>query len=99
MKLQMLKDGEGMTLVDYKPVLYRKGYQVATHGIETKSHIEAEAAIDRFGGNCGVWFSEGIYYIDHSIRVKSKKKALRIGRVCHQISILVWHDMSLLYLK
>ena len=53
--------------------------------------------IKAYGGNCGIWFSNGIYYIDKSHRVNTKKLALQIGRECNQISILKWANMSLAY--
>ena len=48
-------------------------------------------------GNCGIWFSNGIYYIDKSHRVNTKKEALEVGRACKQISVLKWSTMSLVY--
>jgi hypothetical protein len=54
-------------------------------------------AIKEYNGNCGVWFSKGIYYIDKSHREPTKTKALKVGRDCQQISILKWADMSLVY--
>ena len=53
--------------------------------------------IKEYKGNCGVWFSEGIYYIDKSYRVSTKREAMQIGRECNQISILKWANMSLAY--
>ena len=32
--------------------------------------------IKAYGGNCGIWFSNGIYYIDKSHRVPYKKGSL-----------------------
>ena len=49
------------------------------------------------GGNCGVWFSGGIYYVDKSKRVNTKREAMEIGRACNQISVLRWRDMGLAY--
>ena len=54
-------------------------------------------AIKEYGGDCGIWFSNGIYYIDKSHRESTKTKAMEIGRACRQISILKWADMSLAY--
>ena len=59
--------------------------------------IKAMEIIKAYGGNCGIWFSNGIYYIDKSHRVNTKKLALQIGRECNQISILKWANMSLAY--
>lgn len=95
--LKALKNNDGLTLKDNKVVTYKTGYQVADYGIERKTLKAAVKAIIKMNGNCGVWYSEGIYYIDHSFRVKTKKEALKIGKEHNQISILKWSDMSLVY--
>ena len=92
-----LKNNDGLTLKGGKPIIYKTGYQVATDGIETTSAREAINAVKAYGGNCGIWFSEGIYYIDLSHRVNTKRKALEVGRAHNQISVLRWKDMGLVY--
>ena len=95
--LKGLKENDGLTLKNGIKITFKTGYQVATEGIETKDPHEAMTAIKRYNGNCGIWYSEGIYYIDKSHRISTKKEALRVGRECKQISILKWKDMSLVY--
>lgn len=95
--LRKLNDNDGLTLRNGKPIVYKTGWQVATEGLETTDPIEAMKMIKAYGGNCGIWFSNGIYYIDKSHRVNTKKLALQIGRECNQISILKWANMSLAY--
>lgn len=95
--LKKLNDNDGLTLKNGKPVVFKSGWQVATEGIETKDVNEAMRAVKAYGGNCGVWFADGIYYVDKSHREATKKEALRIGRECNQISILKWSNMSLSY--
>lgn len=92
-----LKNNDGLTLKGGKPIVYKTGYQVATEGIETTSARDAINAVKAFGGNCGIWLFEGIYYIDKSHRVNTKREALEIGRACNQISVLRWRDMGLVY--
>jgi hypothetical protein len=92
-----LTENDGMTLKGGKSIRYKTGYQVATEGIETKSAREAINAVKAYGGNCGIWFSEGIYYIDKSHRVNTKREALEVGRACNQISVLSWRNMGLVY--
>lgn len=96
-KLLSLANNDGLTLIKYKSVTYKTGYQVGIQGRETTSVEKAVEYINEFNGNCGVWYSDGIYYIDESVRIKSKKEALNIGRLYNQISILKWSDMSLIY--
>ena len=92
-----LKNNDGLTLKNGKPITYKTGWQVATEGVETKSAREAINAVKAYGGNCGVWFADGIYYIDKSHRVNTKREAMEIGRACNQISVLNWRTMGLAY--
>ena len=92
-----LADNDGMTLKNGKRITYKSGYQVATEGIETTSAREAINAVKAYSGNCGIWFSAGVYYIDLSHRVSTKREALEVGRACNQISVLRWRDMGLVY--
>lgn len=95
--LKKLKNNDGLTLKKGKIINYKSGWQVATEGQETANIQEAMQMIKAYGGDCGVWFSEGIYYIDKSHRVNTKREAMTIGRACNQISILNWRTMGLAY--
>lgn len=92
-----LTENDGMTLKNGNKITYKSGWQVATEGVECKTAREAMNAVKAYNGNCGVWYSEGIYYIDKSKRVNTKREAMEIGRACNQISILKWANMSLAY--
>ena len=92
-----LRDNDGLTLKAGKPITYKTGWQVATEGVETRSAREAINAVKAYGGNCGVWFSEGVYYVDKSHRVNTKREAMEIGKACNQISVLNWRTMGLAY--
>lgn len=52
-----------------------------------------------FNGNCGVWFEDGIYYIDHSFRVTTKRDAMLTAAETSQISIYGWRAGKLAYVK
>lgn len=95
--IKNLKNNGGLTLKNGKKVTYKSGWQVATEGIETKSAREAINAVKAYNGNCGVWFADGVYYVDKSKRVNTKTEAMAIGRACNQISVLKWSNMSLAY--
>lgn len=95
--LENLRNNEGLTLKNFKAITYKTGYQVATEGYETRSLEEAEQLVKMYNGTCGVWFADGVYYIDKSHRESTKREALKIGKACNQISILKWADMSLIY--
>lgn len=92
-----LKDNDGLTLKKGQRVTFKTGYQVATEGIETRDPREAINAVKAYNGDCGIWFADGVYYIDKSHRESTLKKALEVGRACNQISILRWRDMGLVY--
>jgi hypothetical protein len=91
--IDKLQNNEGLTFRYGKIVEYKTGWQVATNGIEVKTAQEVSdilhSPIGR-KGFLGVWYSEGIYYVDFSKRVNTKKQALTIGKACNQQSIYGW---------
>jgi len=93
--IRKLSNNDGLTLKRGKIITYKTGWQVATEGIETKDAREAINAVKAYKGNCGIWYSDGIYYIDKSKRVNTKREAMKIGRECNQLSILNWRTMGL----
>ena len=95
--IRKLDNNDSLTLKRGKIITYKSGWQVATEGVETCDPREAINAVKAYGGNCGIWYSEGIYYIDKSKRVSTKREAMEIGRACNQISILCWRTMGLAY--
>lgn len=95
--LKNLKNNDGLTLKDSQPINYKSGWQVADYGYECKTAEEAAAAIQKMNGNCGVWLENGIYYVDHSFRVDTKKEAIAIGRKHNQISVFGWKRKNLAY--
>lgn len=95
--LKKLNNNDGLTLKRGQPITYKSGYQVATEGQETTDIHKAMQMVKSYSGNCGIWYSNGIYYIDKSHRVGTKREAIRIGREHNQISILKWDNMSLIY--
>lgn len=95
--IRKLNNNDGITLKSGKVIEYRTGWQVAVYGVEVKTAREAINAVKAYGGNCGVWFADGIYYVDKSFRVDTKKEALRIGKEHNQISIFGWSRKNLAY--
>lgn len=95
--INKLQNNDGITLKNGQIVTYKTGWQVATEGIEATTAREAINAVKAFGGNCGVWLADGIYYVDRSKRVNTKREALAIGRACNQISIFGWARKNLAY--
>ena len=95
--LRKLTNNDGLTLKKGKIITYKTGWQVATEGMETTDMAKAMKMIKAYGGDCGIWFSDGIYYIDKSHRVSTKREAMEVGRACNQISVLKWSNMTLAY--
>ena len=95
--IKKLANNDGLTLKNGKVITYRTGWQVATHGVEVKTAREAINAVKAYGGNCGIWLENGIYYVDKSFRVNTKHEALEIGRAHNQISIFGWARKNLAY--
>lgn len=95
--IKKLTNNDGLTLRKGKPINYKSGYQVATEGIETASPIAAINAVRNYKGDCGIWYSEGIYYVDKCRRVATKRDALKIGKECKQQSVFKWADKSLVW--
>lgn len=95
--LLALEENDGLTLKNGEAITYRSGWQVATEGVECVTPEDAMAAIKAYNGTCGIWYAGGIYYIDKSHRVNTKREAMEIGKACHQISVLNWKTMGLAY--
>lgn len=95
--INKLANNDGLTLKAGKPISYKTGWQVATEGVEVRTAREALNAVKAYGGNCGVWLSDSIYYVDKSRRVNTKAEALHIGREHKQISIFGWAKKNLAY--
>lgn len=95
--MRSLANHGGVTLRNGKEILYKSGWQVADYGVECKTAEAAAKAIENMNGNCGVWLENGIYYVDHSFRGDTKKKALEVGRAHNQISIYGWKKGNLAY--
>jgi hypothetical protein len=91
--IRKLADGEGITLRNGRPVKYKTGWQVGIQGIKVKTAEEVSRILHSdLGrkGNVGIWYYGGIYYIDVSKRIATKKNALIIGKLMNQQSIYGW---------
>lgn len=95
--IRKIQENGGLTLKYGRIITYKTGWQVADYGVECHTAEEAIKAVRRMGGDCGIWLENGIYYIDHSFRVNTKREAMTIGREHNQISVLCWRTMGLAY--
>lgn len=88
-----IKNNEGLTLRNGKIVEYKTGWQVGITDIEVKTAEEVSRILHSEAGrkgNIGIWLSEGIYYIDISRRISTKREALKVGKSMNQQSIYGW---------
>ena len=91
--IRNIQEGEGLTLRNGKIVEYKTGWQVGVTGVTCKTPEEVSTLLHSgLGreGNIGIWLSDGIYYIDVSKRITTKKDALQVGKVMNQQSIFGW---------
>ena len=95
--IRKLQENDGLTLKGGKIIRYKTGWQVADYGYELWTAEEAIKIVRQLKGDCGIWYADGIYYIDHSFRISTKKEALAIGRKYNQISIYGWKYQRLAY--
>lgn len=95
--LKSLTNNDGVTLKNGTPVTYKTGWQVATCGVEVKTPEAAMEAVQAYGGTCGVWLCDGVYYVDKSHRVNTKREALEVGKAHNQISVYGWTRRVLAY--
>lgn len=95
--IRKIQNNGGLTLKGGKIITYKSGWQVADFGYEVATPEEVSRLIRQLGGNCGIWYCDGIYYVDHSFRVNTKREALEIGKAHNQISVLCWRTMGLAY--
>ena len=95
--IRKIQENGGLTLKYGKVITYKTGWQVADYGVECRTAEEAIKTVRQMGGNCGIWLENGIYYIDHSFRVNTKREAMAIGREHNQVCVLCWRTMGLAY--
>ena len=91
--IRNIQSGEGLTLRNGKIVEYKTGWQVGITGITCKTPEEVSALLHNgLGrhGNIGIWYNDGLYYIDISKRFTTKKNALAVGRATNQQAIYGW---------
>ena len=91
--IRNLADNEGLTLRNGKIVEYKTGWQVGIRGIECRTPEEVTNYIHNgLGrkGNIGIWFSDGVYYVDITQRITTKQDALNVGKAMNQQSIYGW---------
>ena len=91
--IRNIKEGQGLTLRNGKIIEYKTGWQVGITGITCKTPEEVSgllhSGLGRYG-NVGIWLNEGVYYIDVSKRIATKKEALAVGKVMNQQTIYGW---------
>lgn len=105
---EIVKQGGATLNRNGDAVSFRNGFQVSKkdcYKINAESLNEIKKAIKtvlkRIGHEsglfCGVWVDSGLVYIDISERIKSRKKAVNVGKARHQISVYDWRAGDCVY--
>lgn len=96
-----MKDGTYIVRIDAdgnprlsEPVAVANGYWVSTEGVSIHGKVDAKGILDALqlmdtydGETIGIWESDGITYVDKSVRIKDKGQALRVAEACNQLAI------------
>lgn len=96
-----MKDGTYIVRMDEEgyprlsdPVAVASGYWVSTEGVSIHGKLDARGIQDAIqlmdtydGATVGIWESEGVTYIDNSVLIKERDKALAVAEACGQLAI------------
>lgn len=112
MKIQTLKNiikNNGATLnKDGEAVNFANGYQVSIqdgYTLNINNTNEILNAVNEILNTikehefCGLWIENGLAYIDISVRIENRSKALKLGQKLIQKSIFDWKTKSCIYLN
>lgn len=105
---EIVKQGGATLDKNGEAVNFRDGFQVSKkdcYKINAESLNEIKKAVKtvlkRIGHEsglfCGIWVDSGLVYIDISERIKSRKKAVNVGKARHQISVYSWRTGDCVY--
>ena len=87
---------------------FEKGFQVSKKDcyiIDIKQKAKCLKAITNILNKieknefCGLWIDKNKLYIDISVNITEKQKAVEIGKKLKQLSIYDWHNKSCINLK
>ena len=87
-------NASGATLEDFQPVHYSAGFQYSTTPNSAENMTpdieEAVEMVAALGGNCGVWYDGGFFYVETSFRAADVETALMWAAMYDQRSIYDW---------
>lgn len=96
-------NSSGATLENYLPIHHENGYQYSTtengSGNSTTDINAAAAMIDSLHGTCGVWYDNGIFYIETSYHAATLESAMNAAKKAKQLSIYDWKNDSYIPVK
>lgn len=107
--LAIIKNGGATLDKNGEAVAFRRGYQVSKKDcfiLSVKNVDKITKAVNEIlnriaheeGVYCGLWIDGGKIYADISELIKSEKKAVKIGKTRHQISVYDWKKAACIYL-
>ena len=77
-----------------EPLVMSNGYWVSTEGVSVHGELDARGIVDAMelmdiyeGAVVGIWEEGGITYVDKSVHIKERGKALAAAEVFEQLAI------------
>ncbi len=103
MLIDIQHNNSGATLENYMPAKYETGYQYSiTPNNAGNMYTDAAAAavrISELKGSCGIWFSNGYFYIETSYHAESLEQAMTEAKAADQLTIYDWKNDSYINVK
>ena len=50
--------------------------------------------VEAFAGSCGIWYDDGLFYIETSYWIQNRESAVKIAKHYNQKSIYDWKNDS-----
>ena len=90
--IRKIPENGGLTLRNGCPVQFKTGYQGGVRGEIFHTPEEVSRFLHTVGrkGDWGIWRDNGLWYVDESKHIATKKAALALGVACNQLSIYSW---------
>ena len=104
----IIKNGGATLNKQNKQVNYKNGYQVSKKDCFTLDLNNLQTILQntnkllktiKQNEFVGLWIDDDKIYIDISIRIANKQKAIKTGLKLNQISIFDWQNQNCIYLK
>jgi hypothetical protein len=98
---ETIKQNGGATIKNGAIVNYKSGYQVCVNSKEKRyKRLGNALRFNKKLKSIGLWLNEKIWYVDtNSVRVATKKQAVKLATENNQIGIWNWKKQTTVYLQ